>query len=124
MMKLKRGDAVPRPKPWQIILRNSQAARGWMELQRTALDALDRAWVEITANPRSMAQAHRQHRLHAGLGSVKLDNEELEQWQYEVTAAGRIWYLIDDENRTLWITKADTGHPGITDKRKGGRRIR
>ncbi|WP_171049936.1 hypothetical protein [Nocardia cyriacigeorgica] len=54
---------------------------------------------------------------------MKLGDRELEQWQYEVTAGGRIWYLIDDETRTLWITKAVVGHPGVTDK-GGGRRSR
>ncbi|MBF6288131.1 hypothetical protein GV791_01880 [Nocardia cyriacigeorgica] len=123
MSKLKRGDEAPRPKPWRVLLHSSQAARGWTELQRSALDALDRAWVDITGDPRSVANPHRQHRLKASLRSVKLGDRELEQWQYEVTAGGRIWYLIDDETRTLWITKAAVGHPGVTDK-GGGRRSR
>jgi hypothetical protein len=34
-----------------------------------------------------------------------------------VTSArgGRIWYLIDDERRTAWITYAGAGHPAATD---------
>ncbi|MFE3224148.1 hypothetical protein [Nocardia sp. NPDC059228] len=84
-----------------------------------------RAWVDITADPRSVAKPQRQHRLKADLKSVKLGDEEFEQWQYEVTAGGRIWYAIDDATRTLWVTKADMGHPSITDKGEGGgRRIR
>ncbi|MFE3953886.1 hypothetical protein ACFXPS_06835 [Nocardia sp. NPDC059091] len=125
MSKLKRGDEAPRPKPWRILLHSTQAARGWTEMQRNAIDALDRAWVDITADPRSVAKPQRQHRLKADLKSVKLGDEEFEQWQYEVTAGGRIWYAIDDATRTLWVTKADMGHPGTTDKGKGGgRRIR
>ncbi|MFE3254505.1 hypothetical protein [Nocardia sp. NPDC059229] len=113
------------PKPWRILLHSTQAARGWTEMQRNAIDALDRAWVDITADPRSVAKPQRQHRLKADLKSVKLGDEEFEQWQYEVTAGGRIWYAIDDATRTLWVTKADMGHPGTTDKGKGGgRRIR
>jgi len=49
---------------------------------------------------------------------VKVDNAELEQWQYEVSGGGRIWYAIDDERGTLWITQAGTGHPRQTDKRR------
>jgi len=125
MTKLKRGDQVPRPKPWRVLLHNTEAARGWAELERQALDVLDRAWVEMTAEPRSVANPGRQHRLKAVLGAVKVGGAELEQWQYEVTGGARIWYAIDDQERTLWVTKAETGHPGITDRGKGGgRRIR
>jgi hypothetical protein len=36
-------------------------------------------------------------------------------WQYEVTAAGRLWYCIDDQHRTVWLTDATTGHPKATE---------
>ncbi|MFF0876176.1 MULTISPECIES: hypothetical protein [Micromonospora] len=39
----------------------------------------------------------------------------LPQWQYEVTAGGRVWYLVDDQTRTCWIKHAGTGHPRATD---------
>ncbi|CAM2878920.1 hypothetical protein SKPI104516_07615 [Skermania piniformis] len=39
----------------------------------------------------------------------------MEQWQYEITAAGRIWYLVDVDRRTLWLKAASTGHPRATD---------
>jgi hypothetical protein len=41
--------------------------------------------------------------------------QHLERWQYEVTGGGWIWYLIDDDHRTAWITYAGTGHPRETD---------
>ena len=40
---------------------------------------------------------------------------DMEQWQIEVTGAGRIWYLVDPANRILWIRLATTGHPAETD---------
>ncbi|WP_247648652.1 hypothetical protein [Saccharomonospora xinjiangensis] len=40
---------------------------------------------------------------------------ELPQWQIEVTGGGRIWYLVDEENRTVWLRYAGTGHPKRTD---------
>jgi hypothetical protein len=39
----------------------------------------------------------------------------LEQWQYEVTTGGRIWFCIDDPSRTVWMTDASVGHPKSTD---------
>jgi hypothetical protein len=39
----------------------------------------------------------------------------LEQWQYEVPAGGRIWFCIDDEVTTVWMTGASVGHPKSTE---------
>ncbi len=39
---------------------------------------------------------------------------DLEQWQYEVTGGGRIWYCPDDGGGIVWITHAGTGHPSAT----------
>ncbi|WP_240958110.1 hypothetical protein [Streptomyces chilikensis] len=49
------------------------------------------------------------------LATVRFKGVALEQWQYEITGSGRIWYLIDDEHRTCWITYAGIGHPRATD---------
>lgn len=68
--------------------------------------------------PRSQDGLSRQHRLKFELRTVKIDNFELKQWQYEVSGGGRIWYAIDDDRKTLWITQAGTGHPKQTDKRR------
>lgn len=40
---------------------------------------------------------------------------EMEQWQYEVTGSGRIWYCIDDRKKTVWLTRVSPGHPKATD---------
>ena len=40
---------------------------------------------------------------------------EVEQWQYEVTGAGRIWYLVDSVNHILWLKHASAGHPKATE---------
>ncbi len=58
----------------------------------------------------------RHHRLKFDLAVVKVDGVPLEQWQYEVTGAGRIWFAIDDANKILWITQAGTAHPRRTDR--------
>ncbi|MFC7385196.1 hypothetical protein [Sphaerisporangium rhizosphaerae] len=104
-----------RPKPWVVRFADRKAAEGWQHLLRQALENLDRAWVAITSDPRHVDS--RQHPLKGALGTVKVGGEVLEQWQYEATAGGRIWYAIDDAQRTLWITRAGTGHPKPTDRR-------
>jgi hypothetical protein len=39
----------------------------------------------------------------------------LEQWEYEVTSGGRVRYVIDDDNRTVWLISASPRHPKDTD---------
>lgn len=112
-MTLKRGDLIERPRPWKLIAANGGAAKGWEELKRRSVSNLDRAYMAITTEPRHTDG--RQHQLKGSLATVKRGDSTLDQWQYEVTGAGRIWYLIDDAERTLWLTWAGTGHPKGTE---------
>lgn len=105
-----------RPHPWLVRAADRQAYQGWQQLLTNAAENLDRAWVALTSEPRRVDQ--RQHPLKGALGVVKVGGAVLEQWQYEVTGGGRIWYAIDDDGRTLWITRAGTGHPRQTDTRR------
>ncbi|MCP9621450.1 hypothetical protein FOH10_28885 [Nocardia otitidiscaviarum] len=116
--KLGRGDEVRRPTGWVVRLIDRQAAKGWETLLTHAPGNLDRAWVAITADPRCRDSLARQHPLRLDLGHVDIDGVAMEQWQYEVTGGGRIWYAIDDARRTVWITQAGTAHPRQTDKRR------
>ena len=85
-----------------------RAYAGWQQLLKQAPENLDRAWVAIVSEPRRIDQ--RQHPLKGALGLVKVAGDSFEQWQYEVTCGGRLWYAIDDECR-------GTGHPKLTDTR-------
>jgi hypothetical protein len=44
-----------------------------------------------------------------------VNGDTLDQWQYEVTGAGRLWYCIDDARRVVWLTDAMVGHPKATE---------
>jgi hypothetical protein len=39
----------------------------------------------------------------------------LPQWQYEVTAGGRIWYCPDARHRIVWVVAASPSHPKATE---------
>lgn len=117
-MSPKRGDrAAPPPIGAEYDLRfaNSSAAVGWEELARQAAGNLRRAYDAIRANPRAATTPERHHRLKGSLASGVWKGQHLERWQYEVTGGGRIWYLVDDNARTVWITYAGAGHPKETD---------
>jgi hypothetical protein len=62
-----------------------------------------------------MSQPGRQHQLKGDLATKSVAGEQLEQWQYEVTGGGRIWYVIDDKRKRVVISYAATRHPKQTD---------
>lgn len=49
------------------------------------------------------------------MGVLCVHGHDLEQWQFEFTAGGRIWYCIDGAARTVWRTDASPGHPKATE---------
>jgi hypothetical protein len=68
----------------------------------------------MRANPRP-AKDSRHTRLHGDLATKLFEGRDLEQWQIEVTGGGRVWYAVDDEKRTVWLTHAATRHPKVTE---------
>lgn len=67
----------------------------------------------LTSEPRH--RSSRQHPLRGSYGKRMLNGAEMEQWQFEVTGSGRVWYCIDDRRRTVWLTHAGPGHPKATE---------
>lgn len=117
-MSPKRGDRAAPPTvgtEFEIRFGTGESGTGWEHLARQVPSNLRRAYDTIRANPRSTANPDRHHRLKGSLAVGAWKGAQLERWQYEVTGGGRIWYLIDDERRTVWITFAGTGHPKSTD---------
>ncbi len=118
-MSPKRGDRAAPPRvgeEYDIRFDNADSAKGWDELARTAPANLRRAFEAIRDTPRPTRSDERHHRLRGSLSTASRKGADLEQWQFEVTAGGRIWYLIEDTTRTVWITYAGTGHPKATDR--------
>jgi hypothetical protein len=104
------------PGEWEVRLGTTDAAKGWDELCNQAPGNTREAWQLMRTNPRP-PKDHRHTRLHGDLATKLYEGRELEQWQIEVTGGGRIWYVVDDDARTVWIVHAGTGHPKSTDKR-------
>ena len=73
----------------------------------------ERAWEHITGDPRHRSKC--QKLLRDELATATVNGIELPQWQYEVTAGGRIWYCIDDDKKTIWLTAVHIGHPKATE---------
>lgn len=103
----------PAPGGWDLRFATNDAAKGWEQLCSAASANVRMAWERITTDPRQ--RDGRQHPLKGPLGRRVVNGEQLEQWQFEVTAGGRVWYCIDDDRRTVWMTEASVGHPKATE---------
>lgn len=103
----------PAKDGWDFRFGTSDAANGWDKVCAGASANARAAWEKLTADPRE--RSGRQHPLKGSLGSRTVNGEEMEQWQYEVTGGGRLWYCIDDAKRTVWLVEAAPGHPKATE---------
>lgn len=68
----------------------------------------------MRTEPGPTPQTPRHHQLKGSLALGAHRGRSLPCWQIEVTGGGRIWYLIDVKDRTVWVTYAGTGHPRAT----------
>ncbi|MDP9404037.1 MAG: hypothetical protein M3P85_12105 [Actinomycetota bacterium] len=112
----KRRERVAPPPPkggWDFHYATSGAMHGWDKVCAAAPANARVALERITADPRDRSE--RQHRIRGSLGSRVVNGVAMEQWQYEVTGAGRLWYCVDDEHRTVWLADAAVGHPKATE---------
>jgi hypothetical protein len=114
----KRGDRVAppgQPGGWEARFATNDAAKGWEDLCQTARSNTWEAWVILTERPLTPENPARQHRLRGKLGNREIGGKVFEQWQYEVTASGRIWYCPDPVRKVVWVVAASTAHPKITE---------
>jgi hypothetical protein len=114
-----RGDRVARPPvppEWDLRFANKKAAEQWNKLCDVAAGNCAEMHARLTTDPRRRVNPDRHHRLKGELGSKPHAGKALEQWQYEVTGAGRVWFLIDDAKHRVWLVEVTLGHPSKTDK--------
>jgi hypothetical protein len=70
----------------------------------------------LTERPTAPENPDRQHRLRGkALSTREVHGKVLDQWQYEVTSGGRIWYCPDPETRIVWLVDASPRHPKSTE---------
>jgi hypothetical protein len=108
----KRGDRVAPPgraRGWEARFATSEA------VCHTARSNTWEAWIILTERPTAPENPARRHRLRGSLATHEVGGKLLEQWQYEVTAGGRIWYCPDPERRIVWVVVASPSHPKVTE---------
>ncbi len=71
--------------------------------------------VRLTERPLDRsANPKRTHKLKGELAIRVIAGQKFEQWQHELTGAGRIWYCPDKESRIIWVTRVSLRHPNET----------
>lgn len=116
-MSPKKGDPVAPPAidgEYQVRYDSREAVAGWQELGNKAPGNTRKAWDAMRTDPCPQPPTERHHQLKGDLSSACRNGVDLPQWQIEVTGGGRVWYLLDESNRTVWVTKASVGHPRQT----------
>jgi hypothetical protein len=110
----KRGDDVAPPPiedEWRLVFATSDAAKGWGCLCAEAVGNTRRCFEALRRSPDSMRDPDRQHRLRGRLATAMLGGRAYPQWEYEVTAGGRVRYLVDDSRHTVHLVYASTATP-------------
>ena len=98
------------------MFHDGAAAEGWEDLCNLAPGPMFDVWARLVRDPRDrMSNPGRVSRLLGELGTREVKGNKLEQWQHEVTGAGRVWYCPEDAKSTVHITRASVGHPKETD---------
>jgi len=114
----KKGDRVApplKPEEWDLRFGDSAAVDGWNDLCAQAPGPARDAYDALIRNPRDASRPGRQQPLKGSLASRTVAGQSLEQWQFEVTGGGRIWYCIDDARRRVILVLASTKHPKATE---------
>ena len=99
---------------WEVKFGETEAAKGWEGLCSRAGEKTRAAFELMRVNPRP-PKDEEHYQLRGDLGTRVWRGRTLEQWQVKVSQSGRIWYLPDDKEHTVWVVCASLAHPKPTD---------
>lgn len=115
--------APPRPKKapaaaesWVVKPATARALKEWTEATTAEPNLMTAERDRLRARPMDRSRNPRRTGPLAGpLATRRVGTKTLPQWQHELTAAGRIWYCPDKDERIVWVTKVSLSHPKETD---------
>jgi len=87
---------------------------GWTDLCASQRNGCADLFDRLTAEPAHVDNPDKQHRLKGGLSTTTLGGVEFDQWQYEMSKGARVWYVVDENTKTVYLTRVATGHPNET----------
>ncbi|MFI6421476.1 hypothetical protein ACIBG6_29235 [Streptomyces sp. NPDC050842] len=96
-------------------LRDERGRQGLGRTRRGSPGNTRRCFEALRGNPLRQDDPDRQHRLRGRLATATLGGRAYPQWEFEVTAGGRVRYLVDEPRRTVHLVYAAPRHPKDTD---------
>ncbi len=114
------GSALPRPNSYTIRAVDNRAEKDWTRMCAMLSGPLEVAWDQLTVHP--LETGSDQYQLKGELSTVTVGGVTLPQWQYKPTRSARIWYAVDEESKTVWLTRATMSHPKETERGHRGSR--
>lgn len=111
----KKGDRAARPAAkgnWTLKFLDNKAAKDWEQLSNQMPEAAIRAYDRFSEAPRDRDARH--HPLKGDLSHATVGKELCERWQNEITSGGRVWALLQESKKIVWIEEIHFGAPKVT----------
>ncbi len=87
---------------------------GWTDLAASQRNGCADLFDRLTADPTHVDNPNKQHRLKGSLSTTNVGGVEREQWQYEMAKGARVWYVVDQDTMSVYLTRVATAHPNQT----------
>lgn len=98
-------------QPWIVKPASTAARKDWDAAMVARPDIMRAELERLRTRPLERTNPRRTAKLQGNLRYRKIGDRRYEQWQQEITGAGRLWYCPDKAARTIWITKVSLSHP-------------
>lgn len=100
---------------WKIKPASAQAEKQWNKAKEKEPDLMAKEKERLENRPLERGDnPGRTHKLRGPLSTRMVGRVRYDQWQHEISSAGRVWYCVDRKNRIVWITQVSLGHPKDT----------
>jgi hypothetical protein len=101
---------------WRIRPVSRRAERQWRDVEAEQPGIIDDLRWRLHRDPLDRSRApNKLYRLKGDLRHVSVGDKRLDQWQYKLSRAGRVWFAVDAEERTVWICRISLTHPKLTE---------
>ena len=109
--------SVTRPtKQTEYTLRHADRASevGWTDLAASQRNGCADLFDRLTTDPTLVDNPNKQHRLKGSLSTTTVGGVEHDQCQYEMGKGARVWYVVDQHTKSVYLTRVATAHPNQT----------
>lgn len=109
---------APTPHEWTLRPASKAAQRQWEAAKAAEPELLAGVRERLRTRPLDRSDnPARIHRLKPPFHEHVVGDAKLPQWQYEISAAGRIWFCPDPTTHTIWVTRVSLQPPKETHRR-------